>query len=447
MASIVEYMNQNWMDSSYNNRAKLAQQYGINNYKWTASQNTQLLNLIKQWWSNQPISVKDNQTISNNVKWNISASKSWYDYSANLNTDKKRAAEMKQHLEEYMKSDPSLFKNRWAFESFFDYNWAWRDATQKALLDEYWNKANKYWLNATENKYADDYASAAKQSAAEKQKNMADALWKLYDMMWAVQSKLSWRTQALRDQMAAATNKYLNDEAELKKMATDYYNHKVEEYNKSKWWEAMSTASRLSWSWLSWSAIASSVAWVDTKWEARYNDLLNDHINNLKDLATTYNWFLQWIWNAQNWLWTGEANIMSNLVNTVWQWVQSYANLQNEWVDDVYSPYKTLTWAKVSWATENATTESKAQSKQSEYEACTTPAQRADMLARNLQQVLWEWVYTTYYSQLQNAVNKYPNDFRKALYAAVDKINPSKSSSVKDILDEDTEDEMTTLLW
>jgi hypothetical protein len=34
--------------------------------------------------------------------------------------------------------------------------------------------------------------------------------------------------------MAAATNKYLNDEAELKKMATDYYNHKVEEYNKSK---------------------------------------------------------------------------------------------------------------------------------------------------------------------------------------------------------------------
>jgi hypothetical protein len=205
-------------------------------------------------------------------------------------------------------------------------------------------------------------------------------------------------------------------------MATDYYNHKVEEYNKSKWWEAMSTASRLSWSWLSWSAIASSVAWVDTKWEARYNDLLNDHINNLKDLATTYNWFLQWIWNAQNWLWTGEANIMSNLVNTVWQWVQSYANLQNEWVDDIYSPYKTLTWAKVSWATENATTESKAQSKQSEYEACTTPAQRADMLARNLQQVLWEWDYSTKYSELINAVNKYPNDFRKALYAAVDKL-------------------------
>ena len=123
MASIVEYMNQNWMDSSYNNRAKLAQQYGINNYKWTASQNTQLLNLIKQWWSNQPISVKDNQTISNNVKWNISASKSWYDYSANLNTDKKRAAEMKQHLEEYMKPlkllETNYYKLIFLFSSFF----------------------------------------------------------------------------------------------------------------------------------------------------------------------------------------------------------------------------------------------------------------------------------------------------------------------------------------
>lgn len=419
MASIVEYMNQNWMDSSYNNRAKLAKQYGIEGYKWTAFQNNQLLDYIKNWGNNN---VVDNQTISNNVKWNVSASKSWYDYSANINTDKKRAAEMKQHLEEYMKSDPSLFKNRWAFESFFDYNWAWRDQSQRDLLDQYWNKANKYWLNATENKYADDASSIAKDANAKKQANMAQALSDLYDMFTPIQSKLSDRTNQLRQQMSSQTAKYLEEEAELKELAREFYRVRTEEYNKSKWSEQMSMASRLSWSWLSYSAIWSSVSWITAKYEKMYNKLLDSHINRMKELSNTYGWFVNNIWNAQSWLTTQEANLATNMANTIWQWIQSFTNLKNAWIDDEYAPYASIAWAKVSWATENQTTESKAQAKQSEYEACTTPAQRADMLARNLQQVLWEWVYSTYYSQIQAAANAYPNDFRKALYAAVDKL-------------------------
>ncbi|WP_078392611.1 N-acetylmuramoyl-L-alanine amidase [Shouchella patagoniensis] len=43
---IVDYMNRVGLDSSYTNRARLATQYGIKNYKGTASQNNQLLNLI-----------------------------------------------------------------------------------------------------------------------------------------------------------------------------------------------------------------------------------------------------------------------------------------------------------------------------------------------------------------------------------------------------------------
>lgn len=45
--SVVDYMNANGMDSSYSNRAKLAKQYGISDYKGTAGQNTTLLSKMK----------------------------------------------------------------------------------------------------------------------------------------------------------------------------------------------------------------------------------------------------------------------------------------------------------------------------------------------------------------------------------------------------------------
>lgn len=47
-ASIVEALNQIGIDSSYNNRKRLAKINGISNYKGTAAQNTQMLNLLKQ---------------------------------------------------------------------------------------------------------------------------------------------------------------------------------------------------------------------------------------------------------------------------------------------------------------------------------------------------------------------------------------------------------------
>ncbi|MFK4998140.1 DUF3597 family protein [Bacillus sp. N9] len=45
--SIVDYMNSNGMDSSFANRKKLAEQYGITPYSGTADQNLRLLNRLK----------------------------------------------------------------------------------------------------------------------------------------------------------------------------------------------------------------------------------------------------------------------------------------------------------------------------------------------------------------------------------------------------------------
>ena len=45
--SIVDYLKSIGQDSSFANRKKLADQYGISNYSGTAAQNTQLLNLMR----------------------------------------------------------------------------------------------------------------------------------------------------------------------------------------------------------------------------------------------------------------------------------------------------------------------------------------------------------------------------------------------------------------
>lgn len=61
VGSIVDYLNSRKQDSSYNNRKKLANQYGISNYTGTAAQNTSLLKAM-QGSGSPPASSADNNT-------------------------------------------------------------------------------------------------------------------------------------------------------------------------------------------------------------------------------------------------------------------------------------------------------------------------------------------------------------------------------------------------
>lgn len=64
--SIVDYLKSQGQDSSYNSRKKLANQYGISNYTGTASQNTQLLQMLKNSSaSNTTSTTASNKTSSN----------------------------------------------------------------------------------------------------------------------------------------------------------------------------------------------------------------------------------------------------------------------------------------------------------------------------------------------------------------------------------------------
>jgi len=55
--SVVDYLKSNKKDSSFSNRTKIAQSYGINNYSGSAKQNTQLLGLL-----NKPVTQQTSNT-------------------------------------------------------------------------------------------------------------------------------------------------------------------------------------------------------------------------------------------------------------------------------------------------------------------------------------------------------------------------------------------------
>lgn len=65
--SVVDYLVSKKIDSSFNNRKKLATKYGIKNYTGTASQNTQLLNKLKGGKSTGTSKPKANYPLPNGV--------------------------------------------------------------------------------------------------------------------------------------------------------------------------------------------------------------------------------------------------------------------------------------------------------------------------------------------------------------------------------------------
>ena len=59
--SIVDYLNANKIDSSFNNRKKLATKYGIKNYTGTTAQNIKLLDILQ---GGKTVNTKPQKTIS-----------------------------------------------------------------------------------------------------------------------------------------------------------------------------------------------------------------------------------------------------------------------------------------------------------------------------------------------------------------------------------------------
>lgn len=310
-----------------------------------------------------------------------------WDYKADVTKDKNRAAQIKANLKNDAISNPKLFSNRADFEKYYHYSE--RSNSQKQLLNEAWDNYNKYWLNSSENSHADDASKASTDKNNEKMKIAAKTYSDTLPYLKEIRQKLNDRLWPVFDQLQQYQTKYLNDMSELRKLQNDYYAGMKREYDALAAGQSASVGSTLSGQWLSQSAIASTVDWVDKNWQSRYNNLMQEHINTLKWLQDSEQSFMNSYWT-----------LMWNLTNVEqWalnDWLNSFKDLRKNLddayltaIDEKYNPYEVLTKAKVTGWAEAAQSTGKRESTEAEYKSGSI-SERARMINGYLKSYFWE---------------------------------------------------------
>ena len=373
----------------------------------TPTQNT------NPWWTGRDLSYVQ----STDYYW------SWInrDYWADITKDKNRAKQMAYNLKADMKTNPGLFRNRADYDKYYHYSD--RDASQKKMLDEFFDNANKYGLGSTDNFYAD----MASQASTDKNKKIlakdADTYNKMLPYLDEIKNKLDDRLGPVFDKLMDSQTKYLQDMAYLRKLQMQYNKGMVEEANSRAAGQSASLWTMMSWQWLSQSAIASSMFWAEKAWVSELNNIQEQHIKTMKELADA-----EWEF-TNNW-----AGIMNNLTSTeqtyLKSWYDAFKWLQ-DWLDnsyktlikEQYSPYEVLTQAKVSWWAETLSSAGKSDVKASEYQSWDI-GKRSRILYNNLSSVFWNdpetlAKLTTY---ITSAASQY-SDFQTALTSVLSKAN------------------------
>ena len=354
---------------------------------------------------------------------------SWidWDYWADISKDNNRAKQMAYNLKADMKANPGLFRNRADFDQY--YNYKNRSASQKKMLDEFFDNANKYWLGSTDNFYAD----MASQASTDKNRKLlakdADTYNKMLPIIDGIKNKLNERLGPVFDKLMDSQTKYLQDMAYLRKLQMQYNRGMVEEANSRAAWQSASLWTMMSWQWLSQSSIASSMMGAEKNWVAELNNIQKQHIDTMKSLADA-----EWEFN------NNRAGIINNLTWTeqtyLKDWYDAFKWLQ-DWLDnsyktlikEQYSPYEVLTQAKVTGWADTLTSAGKSDIKASEYQSWDN-GKRSRILYNNLSAVLWSSPETlaklsTY---ITSAAAQY-SDFQTALNSILSKAWVSSSNA------------------
>lgn len=356
---------------------------------------------------------------------------SWidWDYWADISKDNNRAKQMAYNLKADMKTNPGLFRNRADFDQY--YNYKNRSASQKKMLDEFFDNSNKYWLGSTDNFYAD----MASQASTDKNKKLlakaADTYNKMLPAIDGIKNKLNERLGPVFDKLMDSQTKYLQDMAYLRKLQMQYNKGMVEEANSRAAWQSASLWTMMSWQGLSQSAIASSMMWAEKNWVSELNNIQKQHIDTMKSLADA-----EWDF-TNNW-----AGIVNNLTSTeqtyLKDWYNSFKWLQDgldnaykTLITEQYSPYEVLTQAKVTGWADALTSSGKSDIKASEYQSWDN-GKRSRILYNNLSSVLWSSPETlaklsTY---ITSAAAQY-SDFQTALNSILSKAWVSSSNAQK----------------
>jgi hypothetical protein len=176
--------------------------------------------------------------------------------------------------------------------------------------------------------------------------------------------------------------------SELRKLQNDYYAGRKRELDALAAWQSASVGTTLSGQGLSQSAIASTIDWVDKNWQARYNNLMKEHIDTLK-------WLQDSEQNFMNWYWTLMWNLSSAEQWALKGWLNSFNDLRKNLddtyykaIDERYNPYEVLTQAKVTGASEVAQSTGKREDVEAAYKK-TDIDNRVKLLNAYLKTYFW----------------------------------------------------------
>ena len=245
VASIVDYLKSRGMDSSFNARKNLANQYGISNYSGTAKQNTSLLKTMQQQsqpkQQTQPASNGQNVTITpvQDSKAGNPASSYLTDYTYSRFQKSDRTQDYADRLDELENNRPDEYNSKYqgTIDSIIDSilnredfktDDVYESDLYKNYRDQYIQQGQKAMRDtmgaaqAATGGYGSTYASAVGQQAYDSyMSQLSDKSLDIYDRVY--QQYLN-EGQELYNRLNMVNNQDSIDYGRYRDTVIDYYN-------------------------------------------------------------------------------------------------------------------------------------------------------------------------------------------------------------------------------
>lgn len=249
VGSIVDYLRGQGKDSSYNNRKKLAEQYGISNYSGTANQNTDLLKAMQGGGQGSPSASQPNTNAvnGNNVAINPVSSSSpgspatnyLTGYQYNKYKPSQKVNDYADRLDELENNKPGDYQSKYnnqidsIIDSIlnrpnFDQNSVYDTDLYKNYREQYMQQGNKAMRDTIGNisgmtgGYGSTYATAAGQQAYDNHiSQLGDKTIDIYDRVY--QQYLN-EGQEMYNQLGIVNNQDSIDYGRYRDTVSDYYN-------------------------------------------------------------------------------------------------------------------------------------------------------------------------------------------------------------------------------
>ena len=245
VASIVDYLKSRGMDSSFNARKNLANQYGISNYSGTAKQNTSLLKTMQQQsqpkQQTQPASNGQNVTITpvQDSKAGNPASSYLTDYTYSRFQKSDRTQDYADRLDELENNRPDEYNSKYqgTIDSIIDSilnredfktDDVYESDLYKNYRDQYIQQGQKAMRDtmgaaqAATGGYGSTYASAVGQQAYDSyMSQLSDKSLDIYDRVY--QQYLN-EGQELYNRLNMVNNQDNIDYGRYRDTVSDYYN-------------------------------------------------------------------------------------------------------------------------------------------------------------------------------------------------------------------------------